>query len=173
VLGGQLKKLLTGIISPVTFAPDGQRLAFMRLETRTEENDDRYHLVVAHVTGGNERILKTFSGLELFGQTGPSWSPDGKEIACQLVTGLTKNSNAVWQVIGVNVQSGAPSADCSAVGQLRRLAWLRNGSGVVIIGTAGRIGNNSPRFCLVHLATGWSRSTGYNKISTAIITAAQ
>jgi Tol biopolymer transport system component/DNA-binding winged helix-turn-helix (wHTH) protein len=136
LLGGPVTRLLTGIISPVTFAPDGQRLAFIRLEARTEEKDYGSSLVLADITGGNERILRTVSGLERFGQSGISWSPDGEEIACQLMTDMTKTSDGVWRVIGVNARSGAQRMLTAQQWDLcGRLVWLRDGRGIVIIGT--------------------------------------
>ncbi len=136
LLGGPLTRLLTGIVSPVTFAPDGQQLAFIRVDPPTEEKGEGFSLILADLTGGNERIIRTLSGLELFGQTGLSWSPDGKEIACQLMTGLTKTSDAVWQIVGVNVRTGAQRMLTPQQWDLcGRLAWLRDGRGIVIIGT--------------------------------------
>lgn len=131
-LGGAVTKLLTGIISPVAAAPDGQRLAFIRLTERGEGNS----LVVADVTGGNERIVLTRSGLERFGQAGPGWSPDGKEVACQILSGMTKTSDEVWRAVGVDIQSGAQrlltTQQWDGCG---RMAWLRDGRGLVLVGT--------------------------------------
>ena len=135
-LGGPATKLLTRIGSPVAFAPDGQRLAFIRPEGQPEEKSEGNSLVLADITGGNERIVMTRSGLERLGVSGPSWSPDGKEIACQLFSDLTKTSDEVWRVVGVNVQSGAQrmltSQQWDAAG---RIVWLRDGRGIVMIGT--------------------------------------
>jgi len=135
-LGGTATKLLTGIVSPVTFAPDGRRLAFIRFEGRPEEKSEGNSLVVADITGGSERIVLTRSGLERFGMSGPSWSPSGKELACQLFSGLTKTSDDVWRIVGVDVESGAQriltSQQWDAAG---RIVWLRDGRGIVMIGT--------------------------------------
>lgn len=132
LLGGPATKLLRGITSPVTFAPDGQRLAFIRLTEKGDGNS----LVLADVTGGNERIVLTHSGLERFGSDGPSWSPDGKEIACQFLSGLTKTSDQVWRVIGVNIKNGAQRMlTAQQWDGCGRIAWLSDGRGIVTIGT--------------------------------------
>lgn len=134
--GGPATKLLTGIASPITFAPDGRRVAFIRPANLPNGKNEGNSLVLADVTGGNERIVLTHRGLERFGVSGPSWSPDGKEVACQLLSGLTKTSDEVWRVIGVNVQTGAqrmltaqPWDGCG------RIVWMRDGRGLVLVGT--------------------------------------
>jgi Tol biopolymer transport system component/DNA-binding winged helix-turn-helix (wHTH) protein len=130
--GGPVSKVLTGIASPVTFAPDGQRLAFIRADEKSENTS----LVLADLTSGNERIVLTRNGLERLTRDGPSWSPDGKEIACQLFSGMTQSSDAVWRVVGVDVASGAQrlltTQQWDGCG---RLVWLRDGSGLVMVGT--------------------------------------
>jgi len=132
VLGGPVTKLLTGIISPVTFAPDGRQLAFIRLAGEKEGNS----LVLADALGGNERIVLTRGGLERFGSDGPSWSPDGKEIACQFLSGLTKASDQVWRVMGVDINSGAQRMlTAQQWDGCGRIAWTRDGRGIVMVGT--------------------------------------
>lgn len=132
VLGGATTRLLTGIVSPVAFAPNARRVAFMR----QSEKNEGYSLVLADVTGGNEQVVLTRGGLERLGVTGPSWSPDGKEIACQLLSGLTKTSDEVWRVIGVNIQSGAQRLlTPQSWDGCGRLVWLRDGRGLILVGT--------------------------------------
>jgi Tol biopolymer transport system component/DNA-binding winged helix-turn-helix (wHTH) protein len=135
-LGGPVTKLLTRIASPVAFAPDGKRLAFVRLEGPPEEKSEGNSLVLADITGGNERTVQTRSALERFGTDGPSWSPDGKEIACQLKSGLTKTSDDVWRLIAVDIQSGAQrmltTQQWDGCG---RIVWLRDAHGIVLVGT--------------------------------------
>lgn len=133
-LGGAVTKLLTGIVSPVTFAPDGQQLAFIRLAGASEK--DGTCLVLADKTGGNERIVLTRSGPEQFGYSGPSWSPDGKEIACALLSGQTKTRDEVWRVVSVDVQHG--TLRLLTVQQwdgCGRLVWLCDARGLVLVGT--------------------------------------
>jgi Tol biopolymer transport system component len=132
--GGVATKIMTLIVSPVAFAPDGQRIAFIRLAE--DGNKKTTSLVLADHTGSHEQVLLTRSGPEQFGTHGPSWSPDGKEIACQLWYGLTGSSDVVWRVGGVNVQSAAlrllTDQQWDGCG---RLVWLRDGRGLVMVGT--------------------------------------
>jgi Tol biopolymer transport system component len=76
------------------------------------------------------------SGSERLGEFGPAWSPDGKEIAFQLVSVTSKTSNQVWSVIGVNVESGATRTLTAQQWEgCGRIAWLGDGRGLVLIGT--------------------------------------
>jgi len=132
ILGGPTAKLLTGIASPVTFSPDGRRLAFVRWTRGGEET----HLLIAGSEGDNEQTVLMRSGSEHLGSYGPSWSPDGKEIACQLASVPTKVGDSSWSVIGVNVESGAfkilTAQQWEGCG---RIAWLSDRRGLVMIGT--------------------------------------
>jgi Tol biopolymer transport system component len=80
-LGGAPRRLLGDIDSTVTFSPDGRRIAFVRAQHPTAEQTS---LVVAGADGSNPRVLAAFRFPEFvagifFG--GPSWSPDGRQIA--------------------------------------------------------------------------------------------
>ena len=130
-LGGPVTKLLTGIASPVTFAPDGRRLAFVRRSLATKNS-----LVIAGSEGGHERTVLVRSGSERFGVSGPAWSPDGREIACPLLHTPARTSSPTWSVIGVNVQSGAVRTLTAQKWEgCGRVAWLADGRGLVLIGT--------------------------------------
>ncbi len=128
-LGGPLTKVLTGIASPVTFAPDGLRLAFIRMDLTGEVTS----LVITDLIGGNERIVLTHSGLERLIGNGPSWSPDGRQIACQLERGQTQT---LCRVVGVDVENGAQRLlTAQQWDSCGRLVWLRDESGLVMVGT--------------------------------------
>ncbi|HQR36712.1 MAG TPA: winged helix-turn-helix domain-containing protein [Blastocatellia bacterium] len=130
-LGGPAAKMLVGIHSPVTFAPDGRRIAFIRAG-----KNESTSLILADITGDKEQIVLTHDGLERFGYDGPSWSSNGKEIACQLFKGLTQNSDEAWRIVGVDVQSGAQRMLTTQKWDgCGRIAWLRDGSGLVLVGT--------------------------------------
>ncbi len=133
-LGGAVTKVLTGIVSPVTFAPDGHRLAFIRLAGQDEK--DGTSLVLADNIGGNERVVLTRSGPEQFGYSGPSWSPDGKEIACALLGGLTKTRDELWRLVSVDIQRGTlRSLTAQQWDGCGRIIWLPDARGLVLIGT--------------------------------------
>ncbi|HEX8116109.1 MAG TPA: winged helix-turn-helix domain-containing protein, partial [Pyrinomonadaceae bacterium] len=73
-LGGVATKLLEDVHSPVTFSPDGGRMAFVR------NNGGQSALMVADADGGNTRLLASRPAPDSFKV--PAWSPDGKVIAC-------------------------------------------------------------------------------------------
>lgn len=133
LLGGAVAEILTGILSPIAFAADGQRIAFIRVDGEGEKQST--HLMVADSKGSNVRTVLTVGGAERLGLSGPAWSPDGSEIACQLLSGKETSEN-VWRVIGVNSQTGAQrmltEQQWDACG---RIAWTLDGRGLVIAGT--------------------------------------
>lgn len=139
VLGGPAAQVLSGIVSPVSFAPDGQRMAFLRNqpdETHApKEGNHTSLLMTADRHGGNERMVLFSGGFEKLGMM-PAWSPDGREIACARLTGPTATNALAWMVVGVEVQSGATRLltpqRWDGVG---RIAWLSDGSGFVMAAT--------------------------------------
>ncbi|MGH9844852.1 MAG: winged helix-turn-helix domain-containing protein, partial [Blastocatellia bacterium] len=127
VLGGTPKKILSGVDSPVTFSPDGQFFAFVRNDSRQRETS----LILAGINSSEERILAVRRRPEMLSVLGPSWSPDGKWIAC--AAGLVTGSDSSMQVLAVNVEDGSArpigAQTWTVVGQV---AWLGDSSGVVL-----------------------------------------
>jgi len=53
VLGGTPARILTDINSAITFSPDGKRVAFTRVSSRTGD----FALIVANADGSEQRVL--------------------------------------------------------------------------------------------------------------------
>jgi serine/threonine protein kinase/dipeptidyl aminopeptidase/acylaminoacyl peptidase len=127
ILGGTPRKILSGAESPVSFSPDGQRFAFMR--SLPGQGDS---LMVANADGSGERTLVTRSGNDWFNGGGPSWSPDGKTIAC--ATG-SDTGGSHMTVIGVEPNTGVirPLTTQKWLGDIHRVVWMGDSSGLIAL----------------------------------------
>ena len=125
VIGGAPKKLLTDISGPVTQSPDGSRFAFVR---RDDENSD---LIVANVDGTGTYVLARRTKPEWFDEQGPSWSPDGKTIACGGGGSAPVFMNTVF---AVDVNSHAVSRLTNKNwAEVKRVRWLGDGGRLVVL----------------------------------------
>jgi serine/threonine protein kinase len=127
VLGGDSRKIISDVDTAATFSPNGKQLAFIRNKPTEKEID----LIVASADGSSERVLITRRNTMQF--HAPSWSPDGKLIAC--VSGDKVNAQST--VVGINVEDGAERPLTSHQWRfIERLAWLPNGSGLALLAPA-------------------------------------
>jgi eukaryotic-like serine/threonine-protein kinase len=126
VLGGNAKKVLENIRSSISFSPDGKRFVFVRIL-----DSSATALFIANTDGANERQLAALSGSDRFSVNGPSWSPDGKLIAC--ATGTTTGSQRMTISVA-SVDNGAIKALTSQQWSgVNRVAWFPDGSGIVFL----------------------------------------
>lgn len=125
VLGGTPKKIMTDVDSPVTFSPDGKRLAF----TRGEPDKGQVSLMIANADGTGEKRIAARKSPASY--ENPAWSPDGTIIACAAADGI---AGKVMTAVAVNPDNGAEKPLTAekwlGVGQL---SWLADGSGLVIV----------------------------------------
>jgi Tol biopolymer transport system component len=111
-LGGSPRRLLRDISSPVSFSPDGTRMAYVR---GTESGDSE--VVLSALDGSDLQVLAArrlpdaFIGLHFTGfMGGVSWSPDGTTLAAlgaHLGGGTEPDTG---QVVFVDAQTGATRA---------------------------------------------------------------
>jgi serine/threonine protein kinase len=123
LLGGAPQKLIEDMDSNITFAPGGARFAFLHLDNNS------YQLIIRSVEGGEEKVLASGPSRDALLQ--PAWSPDGKMIA-----GLTFDTeHGLAELVGIDIGSGQRKAFFSSHERLfDKLAWLPDGSGVLVLG---------------------------------------
>jgi len=128
VLGGTARKLLFDIDTAVTFSPDGKQLAFMR----GYPQEKQAALMVAGADGSGERKLVVRTAPETFQVTTPSWSPDGKRLAAVLTSSI---GGAHTEIVTVDAATGKETPlGSTRWGNLIDLAWVPDGSGLVVTG---------------------------------------
>ena len=131
VLGGASRKLITDIDTVVTFSPDGKQFAFLRGYPLQGETA----MLVANADGTSERKLA--ASRLAFGPFGnPAWSPNGEVIAYPAeIADATGNYMTLGEV---RVADGSEKPITSQRWwRVERLAWLRDGSGLVFTAREG------------------------------------
>jgi serine/threonine protein kinase/Tol biopolymer transport system component len=128
VLGGVPRKILVNIQSPITLAPDGKQLAFVR-DSSTKENA----LVVANIDGSQQRELAKHSSPDFFSTMAPAWSPDGSLIAC-----VYQNTSGGYyeNVVGIGVADGTETPiNAHRWWQVGQITWLKDGKSLIVLAT--------------------------------------
>ena len=135
VFGGTPRKILTRISCPVTFSPDGKQLAFVR----SYANEGVDALIIAGADGSGERTLTERKNGDWIESDGMAWSPDGKSIVFGAGTDVGGTHETL---VAVPVAGGEPKAIAPQKWRaLGRIAWLGDGSGLVVI--AGESSNTT------------------------------
>jgi len=134
VLGGTTKKILGLISTAVTLSPDGENLAFIRYPPSGEETA----LVIHKINGGAERKLAVRKPPRYYIGS-PAWSPDGKIIACP---SADKIGASYATILGVGEDGSEHPLTSKKWFDINRIAWLPDGSGLVLIATEQTVGNS-------------------------------
>lgn len=151
VLGGVPRKILTNIASPITFSPDGSRIAFIRNDNAATGED---HLILANADGSNERKLTARKGTTFFPASGPSWSPDGKVIAS---SAGTYAGGFHFAIVCVDAETGEQKEITSKkFSDAGRVSWLADGSGMLV--TAAEQGATIGQIWLISYPGGEARA---------------
>ena len=124
-LGGEEpQRALTRVGGPVTLSPDGKQVAFFRGAFLEQS------IIIANLDGSGEHPLVTVplpSGA--IGST-LAWSPDGKVIAAGY---RDRAAPRLWSPVTFDVATGnRRNITNETWGGIRRLAWLRDGSALVM-----------------------------------------
>lgn len=135
-LGGAASLTATDV-GPIGFSPDGKQIAFVkndRAETR---------LVIANVDATSERTLATLKQPQFFrlDWNAPSWSPDGKTIACQ--ARLSDERGHFETVVGFRVGDGnRVSLTSQRWAYVTQPVWLGDGSGLLVTASVSETAPN-------------------------------
>jgi eukaryotic-like serine/threonine-protein kinase len=129
VLGGTPTQLIRDVDSAPSFSPDGQQIAYVRgILSPVSANA----ILIANADGSGERVLaqeKCFNA----GNGNVSWSPDGRSIAT--VVAQTGENSTNWVLKIINAKTGQVHDLRKFSSQARALAWLPDGSGLLVVAT--------------------------------------
>lgn len=133
VLGGSPDVLIRDVDSPVTFSPDGQRIAYLRQRHDTPF----YDLLIADSDGTNEHAL--FSNKRLATDSSVvTWSPDGKILAIPVVQPTKEDLGAF---LFIDATTGKESTfGITRTSIFYSPAWMPDGRGIVFSTTAVQLG---------------------------------
>ncbi len=122
VFGGTPRQLIFNIDSAVSFAPDGNRLTFLRWLPDQKDNFSEIH--ITDKDGGNDQVLYSTGEKALT----PVWSPDGSRIAwIQTEAGTTRIGLKVMEIASKKLTTVGPPAGISWVNPglaYTTLAWM-------------------------------------------------
>src|SRR5688572_8532508 len=76
--GGNPTKVKTGVDSPISFSPQGERFAFVRHDEATHT----FSLILSNIDGTNEHVIASRKHPERLSVHGAAWSPDGNMVVC-------------------------------------------------------------------------------------------
>ena len=125
VLGGTPQTIAPGVDSGITFSPDGQRIAYMRMH---DPEVGKYRLLTANIDGSDEKILEIgpASSAPFF----QAWSPDGKTIAYSRF----QPDNAMGEIDVLDLASGKRRTfvrfDDKSLWELK---WLPDGHALLVV----------------------------------------
>lgn len=124
IIGGTARKIREGLNSPVSFAPDGLRFAFVR----EDHARGRSSLLIGSLNDEAERELTARETPEYLDY--PAWSPDGGRIVC---TFNTATGGFQSRLLEVSLAGGNERLiPVPHWRYIRKPIWLIDGSGLVV-----------------------------------------
>src|SRR5258708_1194195 len=122
MLGGDPKLLVKDVDSPVTFSPDGDRFAFIRLALKKSS------LVIRSPNSDAEENLATIEPPSRF-LAAPLWSLDGRSVWCEVF----RATDGAINLMSIRLDDG--HQDTTSLGSwdyMGKPAWLRKGRSIAV-----------------------------------------
>jgi DNA-binding winged helix-turn-helix (wHTH) protein/Tol biopolymer transport system component len=117
VTGGEARKLVADVDSPVSFSPDGGQMVYEHCLQPKNDID----LTIAKPDGTLVRRLATLHDASGFlFQPGPAWSPDGRSVA---LSALTTSEDPRWILYLVSTKDGSVQRILESKGDFGRPVW--------------------------------------------------
>jgi Tol biopolymer transport system component len=148
VLGGTPHSVLEDVDSRISFSPDKRQLTF----TRGSPSRSTAHVIVANADGTGMRELASMPSPDLFINSGPAWSPDGKTIIAPVTSSRDGPHNLV---AAVDVATGKTTVVNGRWAFVGDLVWAPDGQSFVM--SAADFGGGGPQIWQVEFPSGEAR----------------
>ena len=136
VLGGAPQRVLEDIDSRISFAPDGERITFVRGAPGQGLN----YVMIGNITGGEPKVLAQLEKPDQIQLNAPSWSPDGRTILVAVQSLRDGPHNAAFAV-------DATTGDARNIGGrwafVHDLEWMPDGGSFIV--SATEFGGQAPQ----------------------------
>jgi serine/threonine protein kinase len=124
ILGGNSRQIIKDIDSSISFAPDGQRFAFIRANSPSV---GQFQILSGDLSGGQASVVFTGSNQP---PKVSAWSPNGKEIAAQLF----QEGDSLNALATIGMNGGKPKIFFSTkLNIISNPTWLPGGKGLLVL----------------------------------------
>jgi len=124
--GGVPVKIKDAVDSPVSFSPQQDRFAFVRVDNDTKI----YSLMLSSIDGSNEQVLTTREKGDAFSTYGLAWSPDGNLIVCPV---RSWKDGFKMNLVAIHTKDGSVEPINNQFWfSILQIAWQDDMSGLVI-----------------------------------------